>query len=103
MRGTVNVSTIEPFGSGVSERLYGRYSSAEISTAARVEASRTGRLSFHLGGSLKTFGDLRAGGDASRQPRTGYEELDGDCKVVYEASADRRWIAAYQRVSLEDA
>ncbi len=101
--GTVSAITPEPVGTGVTYRVFSRFATAEESAAGRIEVSRSGRLSFNLGGSLKDFGDLRAGDGAGRQPRTAYGEWEGDLKAIYHTSPSRSWIAAHQRVRLDDA
>jgi len=60
-----------------------RYASAENSNLARVElgGEYAHRLGYLLGLSGKDFGDLEGGEEVGTQPRTGYDEWNGDIKL----------------------
>lgn len=80
-----------------------RFASAEDSHIAHLEADigKAGVYDFHLGGSLKQFGDIRAAG-VGVQEHTGYDEWDIDAKFNW--YLDDRWTltGAYQRVQQDD-
>ncbi len=82
-----------------------RYSSAEDSHVGRPEfsAQYDGRVGFHLGGSIKEFGDLHGGEDVGVQPKTGYSEWDLDAKAEYYLTPDSRLVYGHQTVRLDDA
>ncbi|MBN4060333.1 TonB-dependent receptor [Planctomycetaceae bacterium AH-315-I19] len=105
--GTVNVLTKGPntYGDGFQAggRGYYRFSSAERSNTFRSELSISwdNTLGLYAGGTSRDYGDLQTG--AGRQPRTGYDELDGDFKVEYYINPNTRLVLAHQRVDLNDA
>ncbi|MBN1131065.1 MAG: TonB-dependent receptor plug domain-containing protein, partial [Chitinispirillaceae bacterium] len=106
--GTVNAITEVPEPgrlTSITPRGYYRFSSAEQSHVARVEARTTlpGNITFSGGVSPKKFGDLMAGGDMGIQEKTGYGEFDGDARLDARFSSSDRITAAYQRVSIDDA
>ncbi len=107
--GTVNVFTRGPegYGEGLrsSRRLYYRYSTAEDSHVGRfdLDLTRDHRFGLHVGGSLKDFGDVEAGGAVGRQPRTGYDEWDADLKFEYFLDPDSTLTLAHQRVTQDNA
>ncbi len=86
-------------------RAYYRYSSAENSNITRGElAAEWGKSTGILGGvSRKDFGDLRGGEETGKLPYTGYDELDGDLKLVERLKPGVDLILAFQRVSQENA
>ena len=106
--GTVNAISRSPLVTGspsLGGRLYHRYSSAEQSHTSRVEAE--GSFNTHsatlLGISSRDFGELRAGGDTGRLPGTGYDEFDGDAKMVFYPSDELEVVLALQSFSMNDA
>ncbi len=106
--GTVNVITSYPVSGRmdfISPRLYYRFSGAEQSHVARLEASGgvPGKIAFSGGISPKYFGDLKAGGTIGVQRKTGYNELDGDIRLDAALGGSDRLIAAYQHASILDA
>jgi hemoglobin/transferrin/lactoferrin receptor protein len=106
--GTVNAITSRPVSGRlgfISPRLYYRFSEAEQSHVARLEASGNlpGNISYTGGFSPKHFGDLKSGGAIGAQKKTGYNELDGDVRLESALSGSDRLVAAYQRVSIPDA
>ncbi len=85
-----------------------RYSSAEDSVQARGEfslhlpgadRSRTGIL---IGGTARSFGDLKGGGGVGDQAGTGYRETAFDIKAEHWLDDDRRLVFLHQRVAQSD-
>lgn len=107
--GTVQALTRRPPAAEAAPQISGhalyRYASAERSSVGRLElAGRLGpRLGYALGGSLKDFGDVEAGGEVGRQPRTGYDEQGLDLKLRYTLTPATELTAAYQQVAIDDA
>jgi len=88
--GVVQALTPELFSGGgdarpFRSRMYYRYASAEQSNVGRMELDGNLRnmLGYHLGFSPKFFGDLRAGNSVGVQPKTGYDEFNGDVKFEF--------------------
>jgi hemoglobin/transferrin/lactoferrin receptor protein len=80
-----------------------RLSSADRGAAGRLEFSAgTGRFGLNGGLSLKSFGDLRAGGRTGVQASTGYRELDGDFKLQQQIAPGARATLAVQQVAQRD-
>lgn len=107
--GTVGIFTqrrerYEP-GFHTNARLLYRYSIAESSNTGRMEVSGNldDRFGFFVGSSLKDFGNLEAGGDIGRQPRTGYDQDDRDLKLEYFLEPDTRVVFAHQHSRIDDA
>ncbi len=65
-----------------------RYASAEDSHTARGELSLGLSPNFGIIGglSLKSYGDLRGGDVTGRQRNSGYDEIDGDLKMLWKLS-----------------
>ena len=65
-----------------------RYASAEDSHTARGELSLGLSPNFGIIGglSLKSYGDLRGGDVIGRQRNSGYDEIDGDLKMLWKLS-----------------
>ncbi len=88
-------------------RLYYRLASAEDSHTGRAEvAANAGRnVGVVVGGTVKSYGNLRAGDPTNEQPKTGYDEWDADTKVEYflDAAKNRKLVAAFQHVDQNDA
>lgn len=82
-----------------------RFSSAEDSHTGHPELSGqyNRQVGVHVGGSLKSFGDLRGGHDAGLQPKTGYDEWDLDAKVEYFVAPNSRLVYGHQSVRLDEA
>lgn len=82
-----------------------RWSSAEDSHVGRIQtgAALSDSFSFILGGSVKSFGDLRGGRDVGRQKHTGYEEQDVDFVAGYKISKDVCLSLGHQTVFQDDA
>jgi len=107
--GTVNALTrsFDPIAvdRGWQARLYYRYAGAEDAHVARGEvgAAPGGALRIFAGASWKDFGDVRGGRELGLQPKTGYDELDGDVKIEYRFANDARLVFAHQQVEQDDA
>lgn len=103
--GTVNVITRRPEfgGNWYNAGLVYRYASAEDSNVGRAQfdVKPTESLGFVGGISYKDFGDIRAAG-IGIQPRTGYDEIDGDIKAEYRLDEGRSVVVAHQRVKQDD-
>lgn len=65
-----------------------RYSSAEGSHTERAELSLGLTPNFGIIGglALKNYGDLRGGNVTGRQQKSGYDEIDGDLKLLWKLS-----------------
>ena len=106
--GTVNAIS-RSFGEddaaiGLLNRLVLRGASAEQSVTVRPELAYAGEAMDFFGGvSLKSFGDLRAGGATGEQPKTGYDEVDADLKLSVDLSNGHNLVAAFQYVDQDDA
>lgn len=107
--GTVNAITETPKYGDVryltNGRLYGRYAEAENSYVGRAEVGGGYEKNFGwlIGTSYKDFGDLEGGDEVGRQPKTGYDEWDGDVKLEYCPTPDSKIVLAHQNVDLNDA
>ncbi|MEC7777134.1 MAG: TonB-dependent receptor [Planctomycetota bacterium] len=86
-------------------RLYLRHSTAERSFTSRYEYNRalTRNSAALLGVTSRDFGNLQTGGDTGSLPETGYDELDGDAKVVFYPTEDLEVVLALQSVKMNDA
>ncbi len=84
--------------------VYYRYATAERSNTVRMEfdANLDRRVALSGGFSLKDFGDVSAGGEVGRQPRTGYDEWDADVLVTYRHSSRSQLTLAHQRTRQDD-
>ena len=107
--GTVNALTRGPdnFTEQFSwkGRLYGRFASAEDSASLRaeVQGSVENRFGFLFGTSYKNFGDLEAGRGTGHLPHTGYDDWDGDIKLIYMPTAASRLTFAHYKICQDDA
>ena len=110
--GTVNALTRSPtvldsayYRSEDGSRLYHRYSSAERSLTSRYEVhgALTKNSAVLLGLTARDFGNLQAGGDTGSLPETGYNEFDGDAKVVLYPNEDLKVVLALQSVKMNNA
>lgn len=107
--GTVNAITRDPAGLDANDRvegrLYARGASAERSASGRLDLrGQVGeRFRAALGAAVKSFGELEAGGQVGRQPRTDYDERDADFKGDFELAEHRRLTLGAQWVDLDDA
>ena len=105
--GAVQALTKTPSGittGRLGGELYYRVASAEESHIAHLDLAGflTEDTGLWLGGSLKHFGDVRAGDGTGNQPSTGYDEWGLDVKLEHWLS-DREWVVlAYDRVEQTD-
>jgi len=69
---------------GPTARTHFRYSTVDKATIAHLEAQQEGEhYSFLFAATSRDFGDLRAGGQASFQRPTAYEETSGNTRLQY--------------------
>lgn len=110
--GTVNAISRSPavldspyYRSEDGSRLYHRYSGTERSLTSRYEihGALTKYSAVLLGLTARDFGNLQAGGDTGSLPGTGYNEFDGDAKVVFYPDEDLEVVLALQSVKMNDA
>jgi len=82
-----------------------RFASAERGSTGRFEVGGAfyDKLSFLVGGDIKHFGNIRAGRGTGYQPKTGYDEYDGDFKFNYFIDNRSTLTLAYQKVDQDDA
>lgn len=105
--GTVQAITPNAFpkhGRSFGGELSYRVASAENSHTLRAESAilLTPDTALSGGGTLKHFGDLRAGDGTGLQPNTGYEEADADFKLQHRFHEDGTLTFAYQHVFQDD-
>ena len=93
-----------PDGRAASAEAGYRISSAENSHLAHIDASLrlTRQTTMRGGASIKSFGDLVAGGSTGRQPNTGYDQWDADAKLEHRLHESARLTFAYQHTRQED-
>jgi hemoglobin/transferrin/lactoferrin receptor protein len=60
-------------------------------------------MAWSLGGSVKDFGDVEAGGAVGEQAHTGYGEQDFDARVLLDLGKSRLLALALQGVVIDDA
>lgn len=107
--GTLNAITrsaeVAPEGFNWQRRIYTRYSSADHSLGGRAEVSGSigQKLGFIAGMSLADYGDIVAGGDTGRQPKTGFDQRACDLKLDYYPTPNSRLTFARQRFTQDDA
>jgi hemoglobin/transferrin/lactoferrin receptor protein len=103
--GTVNALASAPAGRGTSGRLSYRFASAERSGLGHAEVAGDlgARGRYRLGVSGASFGDLEAGGDVGRQPKTGYDTGAVDALFSYDLGSGRRLVGGHQRMTVDDA
>jgi hemoglobin/transferrin/lactoferrin receptor protein len=107
--GTVHARTLSPRFEGAAPLGFTsasyRFSSAEDSHVGRLESGAAIGASSGLavGGTWKTFGDLRGGRDVGVQPKTGYDEAGVDLKFEHRFANAARLTLAHQTVRIDDA
>ncbi len=101
--GVVNAIMRSPGpGNGPSTQWTGmtayRFGSAERAHLGRAEGGgvQEGKWGFHVGGSIKDYGDVEGGRDVGRQPGTGFTQWDLDAKVRYDLSPQTQLVVAHQ-------
>lgn len=107
--GAVNAQPISPTLTETPEqpvggRLLVRTSTAEESWTERMEVSARPdkNLGVVAGLTFKDYGDLEGGSDVGTQPKTGYDESDGDLRAVWAVSPSDLLIFGYQSVVQDD-
>jgi hemoglobin/transferrin/lactoferrin receptor protein len=103
--GTVYIHTREPRleGDDVRGRTYYRYASADDSQTMRQEASgQVGNLGLCVGLTYRDFNDLVGGRHIGLMPNTGYDEYDGDAKVLYRLDAKSELVLAFQHARQDE-
>ncbi len=85
-------------------RLYYRYGDAENASSGSVDVSGTvdGKFGYYVRGSIKDFGDVRAGDGTGLQRNTGYDETDADGRLEYRLAPDSRLLLGFQVVNQND-
>ena len=110
--GTVNAISRSPvvldspyYRSEDGSRFYLRHSSAERSHTSRYETNFavTRNSAALLGLTSRNFGNLQAGGATGSLPGTGYDEFDGDAKMVIYPSDELEVVIALQSVRMNNA
>ncbi len=104
--GVVQVFTkspaLSPVGWRVRGNLYGKGMSGGMERSGRGEFTVSSpRLAVYAGASLRSFGDLIAGGGQVLTPSS-YREVSVDSKAVVKFTDEQRLIAAYQRLHQND-
>ncbi|RME81106.1 MAG: hypothetical protein D6785_09445, partial [Planctomycetota bacterium] len=106
--GTVQILSKSPKYTGKAywknKALY-RYGSADSSHTSRVESLGyfNSQIGFIGGFSFKDYNDLVAGRHVGLQPKTGYEQMDGDAKLLVHLSPKTYMTFAYQGTRQMDA
>ena len=106
--GTVNAITKFPKFDGngwnFNQRLYYRYASSDLSNIGRVElnGNYSEKFGFYSGLSLKKFNDIVAGRNIGLQQKTGYDEIDGDLKILYLPVKNIMFSLGYQHTGQDD-
>ncbi|MEM6671396.1 MAG: TonB-dependent receptor [Planctomycetota bacterium] len=105
--GTVNVLSIDPT---IWDRPIGGSAFVRVADAANYVVSRLelggaigDKTAWHLGGSIKDFGDIEAGDPSGELPNTGYDEWDGDFKVQHRIDDLTTLTFAAQHVDIDNA
>ncbi|MDD5708220.1 MAG: TonB-dependent receptor, partial [Kiritimatiellae bacterium] len=106
--GTLNALTPEPPAWTGKPEWHGR----TVYRGSTAEDSQIGRLEFGVrpveavgftgGFTLKSFGDVKGGGNVGRQRHTGYDEQDFDAKLLLAFDEDSDLTVAHQQVSQDD-
>lgn len=104
--GVVQVLTkspaLSPEGWRVRGSLYGKYLSGGMERSGRGEFTVSSpRVALYAGASLRSFGDLIAGGGQVLTP-SGYREASVDSKAVIKLTDQQQLTAAYQRLQQND-
>jgi hemoglobin/transferrin/lactoferrin receptor protein len=106
--GTINALTRDLLIDGnddvVRARMLNRFASAEDTRIQRGEVvGRYGKnFAILLGGTRKSYGDIRAGAETGLQPKTGFEERSFDMKAQAKISPRDEIKLAWQKSSQED-
>lgn len=105
--GAINVITRQPdlaaSGQKVSGRAVARLVSGDMEQSARGEAAYASpRLGLRGGVSVRSFGDLRAGGSLGVEAPSGYQEVAGDARLLLRATSTATLSAGWQYVHQDD-
>lgn len=105
--GVMSVITRQPelsaSGRRVSGRAVARLVSGDMEQSARGEAAYASpRLGLRGGVSVRSFGDLRAGGHLGVEAPSGYQEVAGDARLLLRASSTATLSAGWQYVHQDD-
>lgn len=106
--GAVNAITSFPEffeeGWNFKQRIYYRYASADLSNIGRLEfdGNYSQKFGFHSGISIKKFNDVVAGREVGLQPKTGYDEIDGDLKMLFFVKPNIGVSFGYQHTDQDD-
>lgn len=105
--GTVNALTRDPtiWDRPIGGEIFVRVAGAAnyVITRAELGGAVGDRTAWNLGGTLKNFGDIHAGGDSGDLPNTGYDEWDGDLKVQHLVDDLTTLTFLVQHVDIDDA
>ena len=94
--------TLSPEGWQVRGNLYGKLMSGGMERSGRGELTVSSpRVALYAGASLRSFGDLVAGGGQTLSPSS-YREASVDSKAVIKLTNAQRLTAAYQRLQQND-
>ncbi len=106
--GAVNAITKVPEFKGkgwnFNQHLYYRYASADLSNIGRVEINGNyfQKFGFYSGLSIKKFNDIVGGREIGLQPKTGYDEIDGDLKLLFLPTSNVLISLGYQHTDQND-
>jgi len=90
-------------GSHGSARSFTRWSSAEDSWTERVEVEgNVDNVGFVVGGTYRTFGDLKSGGSTDRMRPTGYRDASGDLRLDFRQNDGVTWTLGIQHMDQDD-
>lgn len=105
--GTVSAITKDP---SIWDRSFGGQIFTKAATGANYVMNRVelggaldGRTAWHLGATIKDFGNVTAGSPTGELPNTGYDEWDGDFKIQHLVDDRTTLTFAASRVDIDDA
>lgn len=105
--GTIQALTKDPtiWDRPIGGELFVRVAGAANYVVSRLElGGAIGKdTAWRLGGTLKDFGDIEAGGSSGDLPNTGYDEWDGDFKVQHRFDETSTLTFSTSRVDIDDA
>jgi len=106
--GTINMITLDrPLigPAGPDLRMIYRYAEAERSHVGRLRTggSINNKLSMHVGGTFRSFGDYEAGPDIGHNAEAGYDEWSFDTKLTWNVTPNDQVVLYYQRLQHDDA
>ncbi len=105
--GTMQALTKDPmiWDRPIGGSLFVRAADAANYTVGRLElGGAIGKdTAWHLGGTIKDFGNVEAGDPSGTLPNTGYDEWDGDFKIQHRLDDLSTLTFAANRVDIDDA